>query len=219
MEALFCSRLCQHICSLTRLFFAKSWRCTRTAGSSAGQSPGFPAQQTCREAFSATPHAAPVWCRDAEDSVRGRDGYDFYGNKLRVELAKGGARDRGGPIPMPPGGFRNRGTGWRVIVKGLPMSASWQDLKVRMQARAPRCWQAVLRGCCARRAPAGARTAAHWQAVLLLTPGECLGLRSRAAVDQPALTPTAPACCRTTSARSSSPPTPMCSATAATSSA
>ncbi|GAB4815099.1 hypothetical protein N2152v2_002145 [Parachlorella kessleri] len=67
--------------------------------------------------------------RDAEDSVRGRDGYDFYGNKLRVELAKGGTRERGGPMPMPPGGFRNKGTGWRVIVKGLPMSASWQDLK------------------------------------------------------------------------------------------
>ncbi len=65
--------------------------------------------------------------------MRGRDGYDFYGNRLRVELAKGGTRDRGGPIPMPPGGFRNKGTGWRVIVKGLPMSASWQDLKVREQ--------------------------------------------------------------------------------------
>ena len=66
--------------------------------------------------------------------MRGRDGYDFYGNKLRVELAKGGTRERGGPMPMPPGGFRNKGTGWRVIVKGLPMSASWQDLKVSWSA-------------------------------------------------------------------------------------
>lgn len=53
-----------------------------------------------------------------------------------MELAKGGTRERGGPMPMPPGGFRNKGTGWRVIVKGLPMSASWQDLKVRGWA----CW-------------------------------------------------------------------------------
>ena len=33
--------------------------------------------------------------RDAEDACRGRDGYDFDGHRLRVELAHGGAR-RGG---------------------------------------------------------------------------------------------------------------------------
>lgn len=67
---------------------------------------------------------------DAEDAVRGRDGYDFYGNRLRVELAKGaGGRGRGFGGGPPPG-FRPRQTGFRVLVKGLPMSASWQDLKV-----------------------------------------------------------------------------------------
>lgn len=62
--------------------------------------------------------------------MRGRDGYDFYGNRLRVELAKGaGGRGRGFGGGPPPG-FRPRQTGFRVLVKGLPMSASWQDLKV-----------------------------------------------------------------------------------------
>ena len=67
---------------------------------------------------------------DAEDACRARDGYDFYGNRLRVEIARGGTRERGGPVPLPPGGWRNRGTGWRVVVRNLPQSASWQDLKV-----------------------------------------------------------------------------------------
>ncbi len=93
--------------------------------------------------------------RDAEEAVRGRDGYDFYGSRLRVEVAKGarGAGFGGGgfgggggggggyggyPPPRGGGGFGGggggggapRGTGFRVTVKGLPISASWQDLKV-----------------------------------------------------------------------------------------
>ena len=32
--------------------------------------------------------------RDAEDAVRGRDGYDFYGSRLRVEIAKVGCQAR-----------------------------------------------------------------------------------------------------------------------------
>ena len=67
-------------------------------------------------------------CRDAQDAARGRDGYDFFGNRLRVEMSRG-ARERG-PPPAPPT-FRGRGTGFRVLIKGLPISASWQDLKVR----------------------------------------------------------------------------------------
>ena len=66
-------------------------------------------------------------CRDAQDAARGRDGYDFYGNRLRVEMSRG-ARDRG-PPPAPPT-FRGRGTGFRVLIKGLPISASCKDLKV-----------------------------------------------------------------------------------------
>eukprot|EP00887_Chlorella_sp_A99_P005941 scaffold29.g5941.t1 len=86
--------------------------------------------------------------RDAEDAVRGRDGYDFYGQRLRVEIARGardraggggGFGDRGGfgggggfgdrPRGPPGVDVRPRGTGFRVTVKGLPLSASWQDLK------------------------------------------------------------------------------------------
>lgn len=70
--------------------------------------------------------------------MRGRDGYDFYGNRLRVELAKGsmgrgrgGGGGGGGFGGAPPPGFRPRQTGFRILVKGLPMSASWQDVKVR----------------------------------------------------------------------------------------
>ena len=32
--------------------------------------------------------------------------------------------------PMAPPNFRAKGSAHRVMVKGLPMSASWQDLKV-----------------------------------------------------------------------------------------
>ncbi len=70
--------------------------------------------------------------------MRGRDGYDFYGNRLRVELAKGaGGRGRGFGGGPPPG-FRPRQTGFRVLVKGLPISASWQDLKVGKQHEMPK---------------------------------------------------------------------------------
>jgi splicing factor, arginine/serine-rich 1 len=89
--------------------------------------------------------------------VRGRDGYDFAGNRLRVELARGisgappaygggggyGGGGYGGGGYSPPHrsggssygggasyGNPEKGTGWRVLVKGLPISASWQDLKV-----------------------------------------------------------------------------------------
>lgn len=44
-----------------------------------------------------------------------------------------GARERG-PPPAPPT-FRGRGTGFRVLIKGLPISASWQDLKVSIHEK------------------------------------------------------------------------------------
>jgi len=66
--------------------------------------------------------------RDAEDAAHARDGYEMLGSKLRVELAKGGnPRARGqmrGPVSA-----RRTGTGYRVQIKNLPPSASWQDLK------------------------------------------------------------------------------------------
>ena len=43
----------------------------------------------------------------------------------------GGAFGRG-PPPVAPPNFRAKGSAHRVMVKGLPMSASWQDLKVHL---------------------------------------------------------------------------------------
>eukprot|EP00802_Teleaulax_amphioxeia_P010918 Tamp_10948.p1 GENE.Tamp_10948~~Tamp_10948.p1 ORF type:complete len:292 (+),score=77.30 Tamp_10948:54-878(+) len=89
---------------------------------------------------------------DAEAAVRGRDGVMLEGQRLRVEMSlmsrggRGGGggyddRDRyggrgggyggggyGGPPPRaPPRNLRR--SEHRVIVSGLPPSASWQDLK------------------------------------------------------------------------------------------
>ncbi|CAE7320710.1 SR34A, partial [Symbiodinium microadriaticum] len=65
---------------------------------------------------------------DADAAIRGRDGYDFDGNRLRVEYSKGSrggdrrdTRDRG-----RGGGRRSE---WQVLVSRLPRSCSWQDLK------------------------------------------------------------------------------------------
>lgn len=101
---------------------------------------------------------------DAEAAVRGRDGVDLEGQRLRVEMSRGrgegggggggygggggGGYDRhddrgrggggggyggggyGGPPPRERGPPRNlRRSEHRVIVSGLPPSASWQDLK------------------------------------------------------------------------------------------
>lgn len=68
--------------------------------------------------------------RDAEDAVRGRDGARFAGEKLRVELARGGRRTGAAPSGSrgPP-----RHSEWRVLVSGLPAGTSWQDLKDHMR--------------------------------------------------------------------------------------
>ena len=82
--------------------------------------------------------------RDAEDAVRGRDGYDYDGHRIRVEHCRGGSRGgRGGYrgtdfrgtqyADRISGGFRRGGsrrTDHRVIISGLPPTGSWQDLKV-----------------------------------------------------------------------------------------
>lgn len=81
-------------------------------------------------------HSYSVIFRDAEDAVRGRDGYDYEGYRLRVEFPRGlGPRGPGGrPYDagrnLPPS--RNAGGGgsssggrrasYRVIVSGLPAS-------------------------------------------------------------------------------------------------
>eukprot|EP00199_Chlamydomonas_sp_CCMP681_P004767 CAMPEP_0119105586 /NCGR_PEP_ID=MMETSP1180-20130426/3504_1 /TAXON_ID=3052 ORGANISM="Chlamydomonas cf sp, Strain CCMP681" /NCGR_SAMPLE_ID=MMETSP1180 /ASSEMBLY_ACC=CAM_ASM_000741 /LENGTH=120 /DNA_ID=CAMNT_0007090671 /DNA_START=147 /DNA_END=505 /DNA_ORIENTATION=+ len=50
--------------------------------------------------------------RDAADSVRGRDGYDFYGHRIRVELSHGGRAASTSDYPPPRGGS-DRGGGDR----------------------------------------------------------------------------------------------------------
>ena len=86
--------------------------------------------------------------RDAEDAVRGRDGYSFDGSRLRVEFAKGDRdrggrdRDRGGRFDDRRGGRdgRDRGRGparrseYSVTITNLPNGSSWQDLKDFMRS-------------------------------------------------------------------------------------
>ncbi|WOL19244.1 serine/arginine-rich splicing factor SR34A [Canna indica] len=94
--------------------------------------------------------------RDAENAVRGRDGYNFDGHRLRVELAHGG---RGQSFPVGRGSRHGSGGGpggsnkfavshrseYRVIVRGLPSSASWQDLKDHMRKAGDVCFAQVFR--------------------------------------------------------------------------
>lgn len=98
--------------------------------------------------------------RDAEDAVRGRDGYDYDGYRLRVEFPRGaGPRGPGGrpydsgrgyppPRTSGSGGGNSSGgrrTNYRVIVSGLPASGSWQDLKDHMREAGDVCYTDVLR--------------------------------------------------------------------------
>ncbi|KAK3031090.1 hypothetical protein RJ639_036830 [Escallonia herrerae] len=88
----------------------------------------------------------------AEDAIRGRDGYDFDGCRLRVELAHGG-RGRSSPIDRR-GSYGGGGSGrygvsrrsdYRVVVRGLPSKASWQDLKDHMRDAGDVCFAQVFR--------------------------------------------------------------------------
>ncbi|KAL9240583.1 hypothetical protein vseg_014784 [Gypsophila vaccaria] len=99
------------------------------------------------------PPRPPCFCfvefenaRDADDAVRGRDGYNFDGCRLRVELAHGGrgsssASERRGGSAGRYGPSRR--TEFRVIVRGLPSSASWQDLKDHMRKAGDVCFAEV----------------------------------------------------------------------------
>lgn len=101
--------------------------------------------------------------RDAEDAIRGRDGYNFDGNRLRVEIAHGGrgpppavdrysvyssGGGRGGGGAADSGGRAggvSRRSEYRVTVTGLPSSASWQDLKDHMRRAGDVCFAQVFR--------------------------------------------------------------------------
>ena len=53
------------------------------------------------------PAPAPNNPRDAEEAVKRRDGYEFYGTRIRVEFARGGGPPGGGG-----GGGYDRDRGW-----------------------------------------------------------------------------------------------------------
>ncbi|XP_058082348.1 serine/arginine-rich splicing factor SR34B-like isoform X2 [Magnolia sinica] len=89
---------------------------------------------------------------DAEDAIRGRDGYNFDGHRLRVELAHGGrgqssSYDRHNSYSGSGGGRGgvSRRSDYRVLVTGLPSSASWQDLKDHMRRAGDVCFSQVFR--------------------------------------------------------------------------
>ncbi|KAK8520220.1 hypothetical protein V6N13_031317 [Hibiscus sabdariffa] len=89
--------------------------------------------------------------RDAEDAIRGRDGYDFDGHYLRVELAHSGRRRPSSSVDLHSSysGSSSRGpsrrSDYRVLVTGLPSSASWQDLKDHMRKAGDVCFSQVFR--------------------------------------------------------------------------
>ena len=88
--------------------------------------------------------------RDAEDAVRGRDGYPFDGYNIRVEFPRSSSRGRGGGRMGGYGGGYGGGRfggggggggggmrgsrprGYQLMVSGLPPTGSWQDVKVRV---------------------------------------------------------------------------------------
>eukprot|EP00250_Pteridium_aquilinum_P005169 c15305_g1_i1 orf=331-1224(-) len=90
--------------------------------------------------------------RDAEDAIKGRDGYEFDGYPIRVELAHGGrgassSSDRYSSYSSSTGrvGGVSRRSEYRVVVTGLPSSASWQDLKDHMRRAGDVCFAQVFR--------------------------------------------------------------------------
>lgn len=94
--------------------------------------------------------------RDADDAVRGRDGYSWDGCTLRVEIARGG-RGRGGFRGsrgfgggrgfgrFGGGGGPSRRSNYRCKISGLPPSGSWQDLKDHMREAGDVCYADVFR--------------------------------------------------------------------------
>lgn len=72
------------------------------------------------------------WCRSFGDilacQVRGRDGYEFDRNRIRVEMAGAPRREFGSKGGKGGGGGKGR-YDFKVTVSGLPQGASWQDLK------------------------------------------------------------------------------------------
>ena len=70
--------------------------------------------------------------RDADDAVRGRDGYSFDGYRIRVEFPRASTRGTGSGSSgyrRQFGGFgrpNNKPKGYQLLVSGLPPTGSWQ---------------------------------------------------------------------------------------------
>jgi splicing factor, arginine/serine-rich 1 len=88
---------------------------------------------------------------DAEDAIDGRDGYNFEGHKLRVELQKGprqGGGSSGGIVGSTGRGRAGpptRRSDYRCIITGLPPTGSWQDLKDHMREAGNVCYADVFK--------------------------------------------------------------------------
>ncbi len=71
--------------------------------------------------------------RDADDAVKGRDGYSFDGYRIKVEFPRSSNKGRsfnGGHNDRSKGFQRgNKPRGYQLLVSGLPPTGSWQDLK------------------------------------------------------------------------------------------
>jgi len=104
--------------------------------------------------------------RDAADAIKGRDGYELDGYRIRVEFPRslrdggrdggrdGRDRDRGGRYGDRNGdrrvggrdgarGGNLRRSKYRGLVSGLPPSGSWQDLKDHMREAGDVCYADV----------------------------------------------------------------------------
>lgn len=80
--------------------------------------------------------------RDAADAVRHRDHYEFAGDRISVQLAKGKSRSSRDDRPPPPrrGDRDDRApvrSKYRILLYNLPVSATWQDLKDFLRSEAP----------------------------------------------------------------------------------
>ncbi|KAL1496806.1 hypothetical protein AB1Y20_014392 [Prymnesium parvum] len=75
---------------------------------------------------------------DAEDAVEGLKDQRIGGGRVKVEIAKNRGKNsgpppaRGGP-PPPPGGGGSTATKHRAVLKNLPASFSWKELKDEMR--------------------------------------------------------------------------------------
>lgn len=133
-------------------------------------------------------------------------------------MGRGRGGGGGGFGGAPPPGFRPRQTGFRVLVKNLPMSASWQDVKVGAGGPGGR-GQGAGAGAptCFARAACEVLGAGALQLQRTAGRAPCCTVWSA----HPHPSPLPPSCAvsscllrRTSSARCASPPTQTCSATA-----